>query len=133
MLPRHGGDWTGSSCGAKTTDAARWLYSTVTRALGALAKRSRIKEIDGREVDVAGLASGSFDRAEDCSLNGAENRRGGGCHHYSTECAVAAQRLSLCAAADDPKANAVFPASLPRGLRDQSSAKNGGESRIWDQ
>src|SRR5262249_4095408 len=63
-------------------------------------------------MEEAQLRRRSADRSETAELNRAVDRGGGDCRGIPSAHAVAARRLPLCAAADDPAPDPIITASL---------------------
>src|SRR5262249_6253174 len=95
---------------ATTTEAIRRAIQRSQESLRTLAKRHGINP-----KTVAKWKKRSFrsaDRSETAELNRAVDRGGGDCRRGPSAHAVAARRLPLCAATDDPAPDPVVTASL---------------------
>src|SRR5262245_1385945 len=77
----------------------------------------------------AQLRRRSADRSETAELNRAVDRGGGDCRRVPSAHAVAARRLPLCAAADDPTPDPVVTASLSETAWHLAPAAGGERER----
>ena len=110
---------------ATTTEAIRRAIQNSQESLRALARRYGInpKTVAKWKKRTRSLICQPVRRSQ---VDGAIARRGGRHRRLSAPHAVAAGRLPLCAAADDPASDALVTASLPAAARHQPIARGRG-------
>src|SRR5499425_989507 len=114
---------------ATTPEAIRRAIQRSRESLRALAKRHGIKPKTVAKWKKAQLRRRSADRPETAELNRAVDRGGGDCRRVPSAHAVAARRLPLCAAADNPAPDPIVTASLSETAWHLAPAAGGERER----
>jgi hypothetical protein len=110
---------------APTTEAVRRAIQHSQASLRALAKRYGINQKDGRQVERADFRRGCADGTEGAQIDGPVRRGRGRRRRFPKAYPVAARRLPLRPAADNPAPNALVSASLSAAPRRQPIAPSG--------